>query len=283
MTEWTETYRGTVAPWECDVTEHFTIACYFDRVDQAAANIAETLGVADGLRSGGFARRFNLRFTRELRAGDSFHVESAAIGLDPAVRLGHRVVDSANGDRVTWIEEVWDMPPALLTTERRDVIARRLATWEGPASEARPEPQTMAGAVPSARGRVKPTDLDEFGRFSLAAYVHRFTDALLQAAAAIGMTTEYVKTQRRGFSTFELALRITDAPRLGEPYLVETGIAHLGSSSIRLLHRMSDPRSGTEFACLGQFGVQLDLDARRPAPLPDEIRARAAPLLLAFD
>ncbi len=283
MTEWTETYRGTVAPWECDVTEHFTIACYLDRVEQAAASTAETLGVADGLRSGGFARRFNLRFTRELRAGDSFHVESAAIGIDPALRLGHRVVNSTNGDRVTWIEEVWDVPPALLTTERRDVIARRLAIWEGPASEARPEPRTMAGAVPSARGRVKPTDLDEFGRFSLAAYVHRFTDALLQAAAAIGMTTEYIKTQRRGFSTFELALWITDAPRLGAPYLVETGIAHLGSSSIRFLHRMSDPRSGTEFARLGQFGVQLDLDARRPAPLPDEIRAGAAPLLLAFD
>jgi acyl-CoA thioesterase FadM len=283
MTEWTETYRGGVAPWECDVTEHFTIACYFDRVDQAAASIAEILGVTDSLRSGSFPRRFNLRFTRELRAGDSFHVESAAIGLDPTLRLGHRVVDSANGDRVTWIEEMWDVPSALLSAERRDTIERRLATWEGPAAEARPQPRTMAGAVPSARGRVKPTDLDEFGRFSLAAFVHRYTDALLQIAAAIGMTTEYIKMHRRGFSTFELALQIVDGPRLGEPYLVETGIAHLGSSSIRFLHRMSDPRSGTEFARLGQFGVQLDLDARRPAPLPDEIRAGAAPLLLAFD
>jgi acyl-CoA thioesterase FadM len=283
MTEWTETYRGTVAPWECDVTEHFTIACYFDRVDQVAASFADAVGVADCLRNSGFARRFNLRFTRELRAGDSFHVESAAIGLDPTLRLGHRFVDSANGDRVTWIEEAWDLPPALLTAERRDVIERRLAAWEGPATEARPEPRTMAGAIPSARGRMKPTDLDEFGHFSLAAFVHRFTDALLQAAAAIGMTTEYMKMHRRGFSTFELDLRIIDAPRLGEPYLVETGIAHLGSSSIRLLHRMSDPRNGVEFARLGQFGVQLDLDARRPAPLPDEIRARAAPLLLAID
>ncbi len=26
MTNWSETYRGTVPPWECDVTEHFTIA-----------------------------------------------------------------------------------------------------------------------------------------------------------------------------------------------------------------------------------------------------------------
>ena len=31
MSNWIETYRGTVPPWECDVTEHFTIAYYFDR------------------------------------------------------------------------------------------------------------------------------------------------------------------------------------------------------------------------------------------------------------
>ena len=283
MTEWTETYRGGVTPWECDVTEHFTIACYLDRVDQAAAGIAEILGVANCLRSGGFVRRFNLRFTRELRAGDSFHIESAAIGIDPALRLGHRFVNSANGGRVTWIEEVWELPPALMTTELRDEISRQLALWEGPAAETRPEPRTMAGAIPSARGRVKPTDFDEFGHFSLASFIHRFTDALLQTAAAIGMTSDYMKTHRRGFSTFELALQIIDGPRLGGSYLVETGIAHLGSSSIRLLHRMYDPHSGTEFAQLGQFGVQLDLDARRPAPLPEDIRARAATLLLATD
>jgi acyl-CoA thioester hydrolase len=283
MTEWTETYRGSVAPWECDVTEHFTIACYLDRIDQAAASIGEILGVADRLRSGGFTRRFNLRFVRELRAGDSFHVESAPIGLDPALRLGHRIVDSTSGDRVTWIEEIWELPSGVLAAEWRDAIGWRLATWEGPAAEPRPEPRTMAGAPPSARGRVKPADLDEFERFSLAAFVHRFTDALLQITAAIGMTSDYMKTDRRGFSTFELALQIIDAPKLGAPYLVETGIAHLGSSSIRFLHRMSDPRSGKEFARLGQFGVQLDLDARRPAPLPDDIRARAAPLVLAID
>jgi len=31
VTEWFETYRGVVNPWECDVVQHFTIAYYFDR------------------------------------------------------------------------------------------------------------------------------------------------------------------------------------------------------------------------------------------------------------
>lgn len=152
MAEWTETYRGTVAPWECDITEHFTIAYYLDRIDQAAAMLADRLGVADCLRSGVFPRHFNLRFTRELRAGDSFHVESAAIGLDPGLRLGHRIVDSGNGETVTWVDELWTLP----SDWRREEIRQWLAVWEGPLPEARPEPKTTAGPYRPRAGGSSP-------------------------------------------------------------------------------------------------------------------------------
>jgi acyl-CoA thioesterase FadM len=278
VAEWTETCRGSVAPWECDITEHFTIAYYLDRVDQASMTFAGQLGLDDRLREAASPRRFTLRFIRELRAGASFHVESAALGLDPQLRLGHRFIDSSNGEAVAWIEEVWE--GASLPDARRQAIARRTASWDGPAIEPRAEPAGMAGSIATARGRVRPADLDEFGRFSLAAFIHRFTDAVIQASAAIGITADYMNSERRGYSTFELALRISAAPGVGDPYLVETGIAHLGGSSIRFVHRMCDPRSGAELARLGQFGVQLDLDARRPAPLPEQVRTAASRLLL---
>jgi acyl-CoA thioester hydrolase len=279
MAAWSETCRGAVAPWECDTTEHFTIACYLDRVELASAALAERLGFTDALRAGVLPRRFTLRFLRELRAGAAFQVESAPLRLDPALALGHRFVDSASGEIVTWIEEVWESPVPM----QPEPIVPLLAQWEGPVLERRVEPASTAGSIATARGRVRPADLDEFGRFSLAAFVHRFTDALLQGCAAIGMTADYMQHERRGFSTFELVLSIGAAPRQGDPYLVETGVAHLGNSSIRFLHRMSDPRGGREYARLGQFGVQLDLDARRPAPLPDEVRAAAARLLLSAE
>src|SRR5271163_212473 len=96
MTDWTETYRGAVPPWQCDVTEHFTIAYYFDRLEEADANLADALGLGDQTRC---ARRLDCRFARELREGASFHVESAALGVDAkGLRLGHRFVDSANGE-----------------------------------------------------------------------------------------------------------------------------------------------------------------------------------------
>jgi acyl-CoA thioesterase FadM len=278
MAQWSETWRGTVAPWECDITEHFTIAYYADRIDQASTSLADHLGLLEHVRTGVFPRRFMLRFVRELRAGASFHVESAPIGREPGLRLGHRIVDLTDGEVVTWVEEVWEEPR--LTEPQCKAVDEAIAIWEGPEIEERSQPASTAGSITTARGRVRPADLDEFGRFSLAAFVHRFTDANIQSLAAIGLNSSYVKQERRGYSTFELGLEIGAVPRLGDRYLIETGIAHLGNSSIRFLHRMIDERSGHEFARLGQFGVQLDLDARRPAPLPPAIRTAAQGMLL---
>ena len=75
-----------------------------------------------------------------------------------------------------------------------------------------------------------------------------------------------------------MALQVSGALRVDEPYLVETGIGHLGNSSLRFIHRMTHARGGAEIACLSQFGVNLDLDTRRPARWPEDFRARAAAL-----
>src|SRR5262245_8649933 len=104
MKGWTETWRGIVAPWECDITEHFTIAYYFDRLADAASIIASDLGLRGILQAAG--RRFDVRFVRELRAGASFHILSAPIGIDGgSVRVGHQFLDSANGEVTAWVEE----------------------------------------------------------------------------------------------------------------------------------------------------------------------------------
>jgi acyl-CoA thioesterase FadM len=280
MTNWTEAYRGAVPPWQCDVTEHFTIAYYFDRLEEAEANLADELGFSDLSRRGDTPRRINARFARELRAGTSFHVESAALNVNDGLRLGHRFVDSANGEVVTWFDEHWDLSAAPLTARQRSAIESRLATWNGPTAEPRSEPATTNGFIPTARGRVKPGDVDAAGHFALGAIVHRFSNASGQLGAAIGMDGAFMQQQRRGFSTFELILVMSGALQLDEPYLVETGIGHLGASSLRMIHRMADPRTGTEVARLSQFGVNLDLDARRPARWPDDIRQRAAALVV---
>jgi acyl-CoA thioesterase FadM len=271
MAGWIETCRSIVAPWECDTTEHFTIAYYFDRLADASATISERLGLRDPASAA--SRRLDVKFARELRAGASFHILSAPIGLDQhSLRLGHQVVDSADGEVTAWaVETLADTEPA---------IPCEVLPWTGPAIEQRPEPTTLEGFIPTARDRVKPTDLGADGNFTLAAFVHRFTAGCIQGLAAIGATTPYMEAERRGYSTFELVLSVGGLPRLGDAVVVETGIVHLGTSSLRFVHRICASRTGAELARLSQFGVQLDLDARRPAPFPETLRSAAARLLV---
>jgi acyl-CoA thioesterase FadM len=172
MKGWMETWRGMVAPWECDLTEHFTIAYYFDRLADAASAIGASLGLTEAPRSA--KRRFDVRFVRELRAGASFHILSAPIALDEGhVRLGHQIVDSADGAVTAWVEETLAIPAAQLPRDARDAINRRLLPWPGPVVEQRPEPSTIQGFIVTVRDRVKPlisirTEISPWQRLSTA-------------------------------------------------------------------------------------------------------------------
>jgi len=108
VTEWLETYRGVVNPWECDVVQHFTIAYYFDRFADATRNFIDLVGENDSLDAGvgnGPCRGY-ATFQHELRAGAGFHILTAVTDIDAsALQLGHQVVDSTTGKTVAWLSE----------------------------------------------------------------------------------------------------------------------------------------------------------------------------------
>src|SRR2546425_4983132 len=61
-------------------------------------------------------------------------------------------------------------------------------------------------------------------------------------------------------------------PISGDPVRVRSALLHVGRSSMRLLHVMTNERSGERVATLEQLGVHLDIDARRPTPRSEERR-----------
>ena len=150
-----------------------------------------------------------------------------------------------------------------------------LVTWEGLEAAPREKYRRLS----DRRGRVRPS-ISTRRAFGLAAFVHRFSDACIQAGAAFGATAEWLEENRRGFSTFELIFRISGTLPLDVPYFGGTGIVHLGNTSIRFVHHLINARTGEEVARMSQYGVMLDLDARRPSRLPDDMRERAAALVV---
>jgi acyl-CoA thioesterase FadM len=289
---WIDTYRGTVFPWETDIVEHLTVAYYFERFADSTLNLLESLGLgADYMRA---ARRgcvtvdCYVRYLHELRVGDILHISSAVIGVDAdGLRLGHRVFNSDTGVLCATVEqrtvhmELGTRAAAPLPTGPRRAAEGRQAVWDGPAREARWQPPLGSdGFLDSARDTVKPWEIDVFGQSAFSFYIHRFSAGGIQAFAQFGMTPAYMREQRRGMSTFEFQLEFRGELHAGDPVHVKTALLHLGNSSIRVLHRMFNGRTGGLVASLDQFGVHLDVDARRPTALPDALRERARAILV---
>ncbi|HSE02542.1 MAG TPA: thioesterase family protein [Methylomirabilota bacterium] len=272
-----ETYRGTVFRWEVDHNDHLTVAYYFARIADAGAAAMGALGL-----SAATTRTDDcfVRYQRELRVGDIMHVESAVIGVEPdAVRLGHRLFDTGADVLCTTVEQRVRVATPLDPGTRRSAEAARV-DWDGPARERHPRPAGLDGLRDSARDTVKPAEVDASGGLALSHYIHRFSAANGHAIAAFGMTPAYMRAERRGFSTFEFQLELGGPLRPGDRVRVQSGVSHVGSSSLRLFHVMTREPGDEVVATLEQAGVHFDQEARRPTPLPEPLRARARVLLV---
>lgn len=289
--DWLETYRGCVYRWEVDHNDHFTVAYYFTRLADAGLGLLDALGLGAGYvaRSGRACVTADcyVRYLRELHAGDLLHAESGVIEVEPdAVVLGHRLFDSGTGALCTTAEQRLqhvELPGrkaiAFYPEQRREAEARRVA-WDGPPRERRPQPPSLEGFRDTARDTVKPWELDVFGQLALPNYILRFSAANGHTVAALGMTPDYMRAERRGFSTFEFQLALGGALRPGDPVHVRSALLHVGNSSMRLLHVMTNARTGERVASLEQLGVHLDMDARRSTPLPPALREQAKAVLV---
>jgi acyl-CoA thioester hydrolase len=272
-----ETYRGTVFRWEVDHNDHLTVAYYFARIADAGAAALGALGLSPAAARTGDCF---VRYQRELRVGDIMHVESAVIGVEPdALWLGHKLFDTGADVLCTTVEQRVRLAAPLDAGIRRAAEAARL-DWDGPARERHPRPAGLDGLRDSARDTVKPAEVDASGDLALSHYIHRFSAANAHAIAAFGMTPAYMRAERRGFSTFEFQLELGAPLRPGDRVRVQSGVSHVGSSSLRLLHVMTREPGDEVVATLEQAGVHFDQEARRPTPLPEPLRERAQALLV---
>ncbi len=283
MSGWVETYRGAVLPHDCDSMEHLTISSYVERMGDGYLGFLDGHGLGENYRKEerkGFAAvESRVLFTQELRAGDVLHIEGALLDIDGKIMTSaQRVVNSATGEVTAVVHyktvhlDLDKRKAVEFCPERREELLKNAVAWDGPEIEARSFPDSLEGFTPTYRDTVKLWEMDVIGHASAHFYVERFTQATMQVMAAMGITSEYARANRRGGSTFEMDLRYYRELNAGDSATVYSAITDVGNSSFRILHKMVNQRTGELCAALGQFGVFFDLDARRPVPLPDEIR-----------
>jgi acyl-CoA thioester hydrolase len=271
---WLQTVRSAVNRWEIDSTDHFTVAFYFARLGDATFAMLDTLGLNP---SAAHTSDMYVRFQRELRVADIFHIDTGVIDLgDDSLLLGHKIFDSGDGALTTTVEHRLRAP---VTPDVRKKADAHRVNWDGPKRETRPQPRGLDKFSDAIRDSVRPWEIDLTGGCALMHYIHRFAAANGHATGAFGLTPAFYREQHGGFSTFEFQLAVDGLLRAGDLIVVKSAPLHIGNSSMRIFHQMLDARTGTRVAALDQLGVLLDLDARRPTPLPDWMKERARALV----
>ncbi|WP_281685633.1 thioesterase family protein [Thalassobaculum salexigens] len=276
MTDFHETFRSAVPPWECDIVEHFTVAYYYEKFRAAGDRALLGLGV---LAKEARTTSCYTRYKKELRAGDTYRIVSAPIratggdaggGWGGGLTIGHKLIDMEADAVAATTEQTFalDSPVSL----------DGYADWDGEVREARPAVGAGATWVPAATDVVLPKDVDAAGRLTLDAMVHRFTAAGGHLLNAIGWTASHMRDNRVGYSTFEFQMTLGALPWVGVPLDTESTIGAIGRSSMRMVHRMIRADTGDLVAELSQFGVHLDMNARRPSSIPTEIAEAARAL-----
>ena len=266
MTDYIETYRGDVCPWEVDSTEHFTVAYYYEKFEAANWRFLKEIG-ADS--SSVATKQAITHYKAELHNRDIYYIKSALISEGPNPTIGHKLFKADSDLLCTTMQQTLSG----ITVDAPTVV------WDGDAKEERFLPGNDASWVPSLKNVVRVDEQDWSGFLSLPGYIHRFSTANSFVMSAFGLTPEYLVKSRIGLSTFEFQLDFHGSAKPGDLIDIESCIAQLGRSSVRFYHRMTNAETGVKIAGLSQYGVHLNLDSRRPSPIPDELRQKAEAIL----
>jgi acyl-CoA thioesterase FadM len=274
-----ECYRGGVLIQECDAFGHLNIAYYVERFADAAHELMQRLELGLRWRT----QSISTRYTTELRAGDPIAIASGIIAIDAAtLKIGHVATNGMGGPMTTCAEQViaLDGPDSDLWSGLRDEFTESIVAW----NQLPFDPVTLPekpGPVPTGLARVKAWQANEEGGLSLFGFVDRFSTANLVNMNAAGMTSTYMRDNKRGFATFETRLELfPPAPAVGESVAMNSGMLEIGKSSVKILHEMTLQRTGRRVARYYQAGVHFDLEARRSAPMPESLQQKVREFLI---
>ena len=250
------------------MVDHFTVAYYFEKVEFATASVLFAAGLDPTDGAAPYMTGCQTEFSKELRKGDIYHVESMRLA---DAKLGHRLINSVTGEVCTHFEQT-------LSTPVPDFPGAH-AHWDGPDQksadfvEEGPHWHDTAADVMTSR------DCGLNGNLSASAVIHRFSAGNEQLRALFGMTPAYAESANVGFSTFSFDLVCRGNATLGMPLMTQSCVSHVGRSSLKVVHRLIRAQDSTEIYRLSQAGVQLDMQARRPSRLPDQMAEAARRML----
>jgi acyl-CoA thioester hydrolase len=131
------------------------------------------------------------------------------------------------------------------------------------------------------RGMVHQWHCDHMGHMNVMWYVGKFDEATWNLAAALGMTSEYLRQSRRGMAAVDQRVSYRREALVGDIIVVRSAVLELKPKSIRFVHEMFRGDAGDHLATMLVTGVHIDAVARRSTQFEPHIFAMAQPKIVA--
>lgn len=287
-----ETYRGTVAAWECDHYGHMNVQHYMGRISDAAGTLLHAIGLgaedSKRLRLGFAALHQEIDYRRELLAGDPIVMQSGvAEAAGKKIRFRHRLLNAETGE-VSMTASVFGvflhLDQRRATAMPAEVEARAQAMAIGDADILPDGPVVILGPlnapVASQRSCVNPWECDRMGHLNVQFYLARATDAEAHLLAALGLGP--ARLRREGFTPRALEHRTLFRREL------HVGTVTSARSAVReidggRLHAVTELTNGETGALAAQIESVLALESGAGADVawPTDVRAAARRLAAA--
>lgn len=288
MRNFRETYRGSVAAWECDQYGHMNVQFYTARISDAAASVMLAAGFGQKAfkeqKLGIAAVNAETRFVSELHAGDLIRMESGVVFAEGRkIKFHHRVYNAETGTLCMQAEVL----ALCFDLVQRKSVALPVDLEEGfrrvridPAAPAQQVaiPAIEDGFVPTGRSPVQPWECDRMGHLNVQFYLARFAEAEKQLLLALGYGPTRRQADRVAVRPVKHRIQFKRENHEGAVLRLRSGIRNVGADRLFLYHELYEAETNTLSATCEAELILDRLDGGGALALPQDVATAAAAL-----
>lgn len=133
--------------------------------------------------------------------------------------------------------------------------------------------------IETYRGVVYPNQLDHMGHMNVQWYTSKFDEGTWHLFSAIGITSEYIRTNNKGMAAVEQLTKYKSEVMSGDLLVVKSQVLEIKDKVVRFIHIMHNSETDAEVATSELTAVHIDRNARKACAIPENIKKNCEALM----
>ena len=136
--------------------------------------------------------------------------------------------------------------------------------------------------IETYRGAVYPWHCDHMGHMNVMWYVGKFDEATWNLFAQMGVTSAFLKENKRGMAAVQQNITYRRELVAGDTVTVRSAFIEVREKVAKFVHEMHHGVSGEIAAVCMLTGVSMDAQTRKSCPFPPDILERGRTLVFPY-